>query len=181
MKKLLPLCLAAMLAFGTQAHAAFIDQSQTIDKAATLAEAGSFSFGREINTAAAALGATGNRFNDRYAFHLDSAAYASAQLTSLLFDDQTGLNITGLDLYKDGVAQAVLVGSLFDPEDQTWLLGGIDTLAAGNYYLQVSGYATDTKASYSGTLSVSPVPEPGSLALMLGGLAVLGFATRRRT
>ncbi len=33
----------------------------------------------------------------------------------------------------------------------------------------------------TGTISVSAVPEPASLALMLGGLGVLGFASRRRT
>lgn len=180
MKKLLPLCLAAMLVLGTPAHAAFIDSSRVVDETATLADAGSFGFSRTIDTAAAALGETGNRFSDRYTFRLDGAATASAQLTSVLFGDQTGLNITGFDLYREGTAQAVLVGSLFDPEDQTWMLGSMDTLGAGSYYLQISGYATYTSASYSGTLSVSPVPEPGSLALMLGGLAVLGVAVRRR-
>jgi hypothetical protein len=53
-------------------------------------------------------------------------------------------------------------------------------LTAGNYFLEVSGFATYTNASYSGMLSGSPVLEPGSLVMMLGGLAVLGVALRRR-
>ncbi len=36
-------------------------------------------------------------------------------------------------------------------------------------------------ASYSGTLNVSAVPEPATLALMLGGLGILGFVARRRS
>jgi PEP-CTERM motif len=37
-----------------------------------------------------------------------------------------------------------------------------------------------SNASYSGTLNVSVVPEPGSIALMLAGLGVLGFVAGRQ-
>lgn len=35
-------------------------------------------------------------------------------------------------------------------------------------------------ASYSGTLNVTAVPEPETVALMLAGLGVMGFVARRR-
>lgn len=39
---------------------------------------------------------------------------------------------------------------------------------------------TPINASYGGTLNVTAVPEPASVALLLGGLGAIGFAARRR-
>lgn len=180
MKKLHPLCLAILLAFGTQAHAAYIDQSRIVDMSTTLSASGSFAFSRTVETAVAALGEEFNGFHDRYAFKLNAPSTVTGLMTSVPYDDDTGLGITGFNLYQEGVTEAVYYGTLRDPFDQTWLFKGTDVLMAGNYFLEVNGFATYTNASYSGTLSVSAVPEPGTLALMLGGLAVLGVALRRR-
>jgi hypothetical protein len=43
-----------------------------------------------------------------------------------------------------------------------------------------SGTPGSTAASYSGTLNVSPVPEPGTYALLLAGLGAVGFIAKRR-
>lgn len=58
--------------------------------------------------------------------------------------------------------------------------GDTGSLAAANFTLRLWG---DAKAggSYLGTLSVTPVPEPGEWALMMSGLGLIGFMIRRRT
>lgn len=49
---------------------------------------------------------------------------------------------------------------------------------AGDYLLKVAG--TTVGGTYNGNISLSPVPEPDSYAMMLAGLSLMGFAARRR-
>lgn len=52
---------------------------------------------------------------------------------------------------------------------------------AGNYFLAVGGIANGTQGGiYTGAISVTAVPEPETLAMMLAGLGALGFLARRR-
>jgi len=53
------------------------------------------------------------------------------------------------------------------------------------YYLEVMGRALDGNPGYHGTISVgpvsvSPVPEPQTYAMLLAGLGLLAFTARRR-
>ena len=50
---------------------------------------------------------------------------------------------------------------------------------AGPLILTVVGTA-GSNASYAGTLNVSPVPEPATFGMLLGGLSILGLISRRR-
>jgi hypothetical protein len=53
--------------------------------------------------------------------------------------------------------------------------------AGGAYYLAVSGVSTGPAGGiYNGAISVTAVPEPETYAMMLAGLAALGFLARRR-
>jgi hypothetical protein len=53
-------------------------------------------------------------------------------------------------------------------------------LAAGTYTLTLTGTNSSSIASYAGTLGVTPVPEAGTVAMMLAGLGIVGFMARRR-
>lgn len=58
--------------------------------------------------------------------------------------------------------------------------GAWSSLAGPTFVLTVTGMTTGNPASYSGTLNVTPVPEPGTYALMLAGLGAVGFIAKRR-
>jgi len=53
--------------------------------------------------------------------------------------------------------------------------------AAGSYFLLVSGITSGTAGgAYSGSISVTAVPEPESYAMLLAGLGVMGAIAMRR-
>lgn len=53
-------------------------------------------------------------------------------------------------------------------------------LGAGSYSLSFTATTTSVVALYSGAVSVTPVPEAGSVALALAGLGVVGLVATRR-
>ncbi len=56
------------------------------------------------------------------------------------------------------------------------------SLAAGTYTLQIRGTVSGTSGgSYAGVLNLTnPVPEPETYAMMLAGLGLMGFMSRRK-
>lgn len=52
-------------------------------------------------------------------------------------------------------------------------------LAAGNYSLVFGGFSAGS-GTYGGNVFATPVPEPETYAMMLAGLAAVGFLARRR-
>jgi hypothetical protein len=53
--------------------------------------------------------------------------------------------------------------------------------AGGAAYLSVSGITNGTLGGlYNGAISVSPIPEPGTWAMLGVGVGMIGFALRRR-
>jgi hypothetical protein len=57
-----------------------------------------------------------------------------------------------------------------------------DNLSAGQYSLRISGSGIGVVGGgYAGSVSAVPVPEPGEWALMLSGIALIGYIVRRRS
>lgn len=129
----------------------------------------------------AAFGA-GNRHNtflDQFTFNLSSVSNVDAQISSTSPSAANGLDITSLGLYGSSGLVASGVQQQTGKTD-LWTLNTLH-LTAGNYYLQVGGSAVAGKAgSFGGNLTVSPVPEPATYAMLLGGLGLIGFMRRRR-
>ncbi len=124
-------------------------------------------------------GIAGDTFADQFTFTLALPGNVTASVTAASQTATTGLNITGLGLYSDA---GVLVGSgtgtsgLFD----FWNLSA-ESLAAGSYYVQVSGTLASTgTGAFGGSVALNPVPEPETYGMMLAGLGVVGFLARRR-
>ncbi|EHR70135.1 PEP-CTERM putative exosortase interaction domain-containing protein [Burkholderiales bacterium JOSHI_001] len=59
---------------------------------------------------------------------------------------------------------------------------GLQTSDTSPFTLTLAGSATTPAlANYAGTLSVVPVPEPETYAMLLAGLGAMGFMLRRRS
>ena len=54
------------------------------------------------------------------------------------------------------------------------------TLAAGAYTLTLMGTNSPAIATYTGNIAIASVPEPETYALMLAGVAAVGFVVMRR-
>jgi hypothetical protein len=135
---------------------------------------------------------SGAQFADRFTFSVsgNTAMSLDAIISSISNSASTGLDITGLALYGMGTGTTtgssagnlVASGTMKQSGSiDVWTLSTTN-LAAGNYYLQVSGnMVSNTAASFGGALQMAaPVPEPETYGMMLGGLGVLGFLARRR-
>lgn len=112
-------------------------------------------------------------FTDTFTFLpvLQSNALSNAWLNNLSLGSSGNLQITSVTL--NGTAFNQLSASY-------WELANT-VLTPGLLTLTVSGIQS-VGGSYSGgiNLEVSPVPEPATYGMMLGGLALLGYMARRR-
>jgi hypothetical protein len=183
--KLTSLVAAALLLAAPVLDAAAKDISSPVETIALQNGDNSLSFGNNFSAATA-----GDTFADRFYFSLAGTADLLSTATSNSVRANTGIDLTGYAIYNADTNALVAGGSQeylnklvkFTYQDKFSLAA--DDLAAGNYYLQVSGKLLSAGGSFAGngviTVTALPVPEPTMPALMLGGLAVLAVAARRK-
>ena len=131
-----------------------------------------------------AAGNSGASFDDHFTFSVEGTTgwTFDAIISSISRSADTGLDITGLSLYSASGDTLITQGTqLQSGSIDVWTLSN-DSLAAGDYYLAVSGNMVSAgAASFGGAVSMAaPVPEPETYGMMLAGLGVLGFLARRR-
>lgn len=136
----------------------------------------SVSFGNTFANAQA-----GDVFTDRFFFTLEHQADLSINVTSTRASVNTDLVLTGVSLFDAETNTAINGKQVLTGVKEYWKLTATD-LVAGDYYLTVTGKTVGAGGSFAGNgvIEVSAVPEPGTTAMLLGGLAVLGVAARRR-
>jgi len=120
-----------------------------------------------------------NTFAERYTFTLSSASSIFADTFSSSGNEKNGLDILDLSLFNaDGL---VLKGTqLSTGKTDQWELSSAP-LAAGSYFLVVSGTVLSKAAgTYTGSATVSAVPEPATYGMLLGGLGLVGALAGRR-
>ncbi|PWJ15036.1 VPLPA-CTERM sorting domain-containing protein [Jannaschia seohaensis] len=115
----------------------------------------------------------------------------SGLITSIDAGDNEGPKTITFNLYSGNTNGGTLLDTTSRTGDVTTLAdnGGTTSifsgLAAGSYYFEIlgngDGRATTYDITYTGVGEASPVPLPASALLLIGGIAGLGFARRRKT
>lgn len=119
-------------------------------------------------------------FADTFNFSPSAGTYSvDASLVTLGFSPRTDITFTAA--YVNGHELTLSGPGLFE---SGFLLPSVIT---GPLALSVFGYVdfedtgfTPASASYSGTLNISAVPEPGGYAMLLAGLGVVGTLGLKR-
>lgn len=120
-------------------------------------------------------------FSDDYLFSLalPNNLFSTAVVNNLtqVLDIDNGV----VTLFKEAGAVDTPMGSYAFTATSGNISYSFGLLTSGDYYYLVTGQGMGTQGGfYTISSTVTPVPEPESYALMLGGLGALAFLARRR-
>ena len=170
----LKLIAAAVLALSAAAHA---------DTAFDLGEVlGTLPIGNTVSAGA---------FVDTYSFTVGGPSFVSAVVLNTSYAiTPPGITLGMISAFAaslDNVPMAlsIVTTPLARGVDKVDLMlslpgGAIPMFATGTHTLSIAGIGDATGPQYTGSLTVSAIPEPETYALMLAGLGAVGFLARRR-
>jgi hypothetical protein len=123
-------------------------------------------------------GTTGQTFLENFTFNIGGAGGSvSSALVSIALDGLSRVGINSFTLSGNG---KTYTGSQMSSGDlQTFALR-TNGLTSGLYTLSVAGTMGSAGGSFAGNISIAPVPEASTTAMMIGGLGLIGFAAYRR-
>jgi hypothetical protein len=136
------------------------------------ANAADYDLGADPTTYMPVTIASGATFFDTFSFSLTGTSLVDATAFSF-YGIKAGSAWSILDSSDDIVAGVYSLTAV-PPANP------VMTLAAGAYSFAVTGKANVGGGKYGVSIAVTPVPEPETYAMMLAGLAALGFLARRR-
>jgi len=104
---------------------------------------------------------------------------AGYHITSVMFDGQNVLT-TAAD--NGAYTSSTTAGAKGKSSFQDSFSFFVNSLGAGTHTITVAGVAVITpgSAGFTGNVLVTPVPEPATYGMLMGGLSVLALASRRR-
>jgi PEP-CTERM motif len=142
-----------------------------------------------------ASASTGTTFYDDFIFTIPDGS-ANSVTTSINLDSILGLTDLRARLYTGSTHQTgpVVPGTLIEnwgatvnyspTVSATTVVLNPVSLLAGTYTLQIKGTVAGLSGgSYAGVLNIAnpvPVPEPETYAMLLAGLGLMGFMSRRK-
>ncbi len=186
--KIKTILLASMIAgaslIGTSASAATVGKTVTVPLVSDMEGGFNAHFGNNF----AALDSN-NLFTDKYMFTLSGNYDSSASVTSSFLKSGTikdllitNFSIVQYDPVTSSILQTFAGHNITSSITDNWELTA-SGLHAGSYYVQVDGKVVGNGGGSYGsdlTISMAPVPEPETYAMLGAGLAFMGFVARRK-
>lgn len=120
-------------------------------------------------------------FADSYTFTVSAPSSIASSAVSNNLGSLLGLTGGTVTLFADAPGIDPTIGSYSFNGTTGSATNAFTSLLAGSYYYVVSGMGTGTSGGfYALASSVTAVPEPATLAMMLAGLGIVGFKASRR-